>query len=276
MKNTTIKSKILPYLFLITFLSIGDIASAQNKTNKQATDNTVIFYFARHGKTILNTMDRVQGWADSPLTPEGVLGAEDLGRGLKQENIQFKSAYSSDLGRATQTTRLVLDQSGNKNLSFKEMPELRETNFGSYEGDLNSKMWNDAALYLHFKSAKELFEELPKNPSLIKDMLASFKTLETLGIGEDYDDVKSRGQRSIREIAEREAKAGGGNILVVGHGMALSIFLSDLDSQGKKAQIGHMGNAAISKVIYKDGKFTLESFGDMSYVEKGKTERLGK
>jgi probable phosphoglycerate mutase len=36
-----------------------------------------------------------------------------------------------------------------------------------------------------------------------------------------------------------------------------------------------MGNAAVCKVIYKDGKFTLESFGDMSYVEKGKMMSKG-
>lgn len=31
-----------------------------------------------------------------------------------------------------------------------------------------------------------------------------------------------------------------------------------------------LGNAAVCKVIYKDGRFFLESFGDMGYVEKGK------
>ncbi|MDR2627567.1 MAG: histidine phosphatase family protein, partial [Dysgonamonadaceae bacterium] len=63
---------------------------------------------------------------------------------------------------------------------------------------------------------------------------------------------------------------GGGNVLLVSHGMALGIFLSDIDSSGKKPDAAHMGNAAVCKVTYKDGKFTLESFGDMSYVEKGK------
>ena len=53
--------------------------------------------------------------------------------------------------------------------------------------------------------------------------------------------------------------------------MSIGIFLSDLDSSGKKPEASHMGNAAVCKVIYKDGKITLESFGDMSYVEKGKT-----
>ena len=33
-----------------------------------AHDDTVTLYFARHGKTLFNTFDRVQGWADTPPT----------------------------------------------------------------------------------------------------------------------------------------------------------------------------------------------------------------
>ena len=31
-----------------------------------------IIYLARHGQTWFNTMGRVQGWSDTPLTPEGI------------------------------------------------------------------------------------------------------------------------------------------------------------------------------------------------------------
>jgi probable phosphoglycerate mutase len=89
-------------------------------------------------------------------------------------------------------------------------------------------------------------------------------------MAENYFDVKARGQKAIREIAEKEAANGGGNILLVSHGMGIGIFLSDIDSSGKTPDATHMGNAAVCKVIYKDGNFTLESFGDMSYVENGK------
>lgn len=254
-------------LFAIALSSATTFSFAQKS---EAADNTVTFYFTRHGKTILNTMDRVQGWADTPLTPAGVEVAEFLGAGLKAEGIQFKSAYSSDLGRARQTARIVLDSKGQNDMTVTEVPQVRETNFGSYEGEFNPKMWNDAALYLHYKSYKEMMDEMKKNPALLKDMVDSFKALETLGIGEDYNQVKARGQKAIREIAEKEAAKGGGNVLLVGHGMSIGIFLSDLDSYGKKAAGGHIGNASVSKVIYKDGKFQLESFGDMSFVEKGK------
>ena len=56
----------------------------------------VKLYIARHGKTMFNTIGRVQGWSDSPLTPFGEEGIRELGVGLKAEGIPFKSAYSSD------------------------------------------------------------------------------------------------------------------------------------------------------------------------------------
>ena len=31
----------------------------------------VCFYIVRHGQTLLNSLDRVQGWADSPFTEAG-------------------------------------------------------------------------------------------------------------------------------------------------------------------------------------------------------------
>lgn len=256
-------------ILTLALLCLAPYSFAQKKNAKEK-DNTVVLYITRHGKTILNTMDRVQGWADTPLTPAGVEVAEYLGKGLKKDGIEFKAAYSSDLGRARQTARIVLDTKGQQDMPAIEVPQVRETNFGSYEGEYNIRMWNDAALYLHYKSQKELMADMEKDPGLLKKMVDAFKELETLGIGENYNEVKARGQKAIREIAEKEAANGGGNILLVGHGMSIGIFLSDLDDYGKKPEAAHMGNAAVCKVIYKDGKFTLESFGDMSYVEKGK------
>lgn len=257
-------------LLLVALLSLSPSTYAKNKKRTTNNDNTVTIYFTRHGKTMLNTLDKVQGWADSPLTTEGVQVAEYLGKGLKAENITFDAAYSSDLGRARETARTVLQTKGQPDLQIIEVPQLRETNFGSYEGDKNHAMWNDAALYLHYKSDKELFDTLAQDPTLIVDAMSAFKELETMGVGENYYDVKTRGQNIIRQIAEATAAQGGGTIFIVGHGMSLGVFLSDIDYTGKKPSSAHMGNAAVSKVTYKDGKFTLDTFGDMSYIEKGK------
>ena len=84
---------------------------------------------------MLNTTDRVQGWADAPLTKDGVAVAEYLGKGLK--GVKFEKAYSSDSGRAVETAKIVLDQSGNKDRNVKQSKDLREVCFGEFEGELN-------------------------------------------------------------------------------------------------------------------------------------------
>ena len=72
----------------------------------------VKLYIARHGKTMFNTIGRVQGWSDSPLTPFGEEGIRELGVGLKAAGIPFKSAYSSDSGRTIQTMDIILRETG--------------------------------------------------------------------------------------------------------------------------------------------------------------------
>ena len=66
----------------------------------------VSFYIVRHGQTLLNGLDKAQGWADSPLTDAGTQTAVELGHKLK--DIDFSAAYTSDLMRAVQTAELVM------------------------------------------------------------------------------------------------------------------------------------------------------------------------
>lgn len=252
-------------LLLVFFFATTLILTAQ-KTKTSAKSKTVVFYIARHGKTMLNTMDRVQGWSDAPLTPEGIEVAEYLGKGLS--GIEFKAAYTSDLGRARQTTNIVLKSKGDKKTPIIETEGLRETNFGSYEGDLNSKMWGDIALYLHFKNTEDLFADVKING--VKEPLKVVKILDKLNMAEDYEQVRTRTQNTLKEIAEKEATNGGGNIFIVGHGMAIGTMLSNITNE--EVSRSHMANASVCKVIYENGKFTVESYGDTSYIEKGKKE----
>ena len=106
--------------------------------------SVITFYIVRHGKTLLNTLDRVQGWCDSPLTTEGIEVAQYLGAGM--HNIHFDTAYCSDLRRTRQTVETILKEKGQENLPITEIFGFREACFGGYESDFNKKMWGDAAL----------------------------------------------------------------------------------------------------------------------------------
>ena len=45
----------------------------------------ISFYIIRHGETLLNSLNRAQGWSDSPLTGNGEKTAKELG--IKLKNI---------------------------------------------------------------------------------------------------------------------------------------------------------------------------------------------
>ncbi len=57
---------------------------------------------------MFNTLQRVQGWCDTPLTRTGEQGIHYLGLGLR--DVDFVEAVSSDSGRAIETMRLILGE----------------------------------------------------------------------------------------------------------------------------------------------------------------------
>ena len=62
-------------------------------------------YLIRHGKTIWNAENRLQGRTDIELNEEGIAAAKELGEKLK--NIHFDMIYSSPLKRAFNTAELI-------------------------------------------------------------------------------------------------------------------------------------------------------------------------
>lgn len=97
------------------------------------TKKGVTLYFMRHGETIFNRYNRMQGWSDTPLTKEGRLDAIRSGLGMK--DIHFDAVYTSDLRRTVETAQLFLRNHPNReNLTIEMMPEFREVFFGSLEG----------------------------------------------------------------------------------------------------------------------------------------------
>ncbi|MWP46722.1 histidine phosphatase family protein [Gilliamella sp. Pas-s27] len=237
-------------------------------TVSQAFADDVYLYVTRHGKTMFNNVHRAQGWSDTPLTKPGVEVAEQLGRGLK--DVKFIAAYSSDLGRARQTARVVLEAKGDTTININEMDGLRETCFGEYEGDLDPNMWTPAAQHLGYTSDKELMADVAKGKVNLKKMMDAIAAVEKSGEAEDYNKVKTRMQASLKAIAESAKAQGGGNVLVVSHGIAIMAMVEEwLD----KPVTEWLGNASVTKIRYTDdGKFIVESLGDMSYVEKGKNQ----
>lgn len=227
--------------------------------NRETDSNVVTLYVTRHGKTILNTNHRAQGWADSPLVEKGVEVASNLGTGLK--DIHFTSAYSSDSGRAIETANLVLKYSEQSKLKLEQRKKLRELNFGIFEGEKLDNMWGAVGKAAGVASPEELMK------FSIQEVIDLIRAADPTKQAEDWELFSTRIKAEIDNISEEVAKDGGGNVLVVVHGLLITTLIEMLDSS--KTKLG-VENASVTKILYQDGTYTVESVGDMSYVAKGK------
>ncbi|MFB5252172.1 histidine phosphatase family protein [Bacillus mycoides] len=224
-----------------------------------SNEDVVTLYVTRHGKTILNANHRAQGWADSPLVEKGVEVASNLGTGLK--DIHFTKVYSSDSGRAIETANLVLKHSEQSKLKLEKRKNLRELNFGIFEGEKLENMWDVVGKAAGVASPEELMK------FSIQEVINLIRAADPTKQAEDWELFSTRITTEIDKISEEAAKNGGGNVLVVVHGLLITALIEMLDST--KTKLG-VENASVTKIVYQDGTYTVESVGDMSYVAKGK------
>ena len=89
-------------------------------------------YLMRHGETYFNTIQKTQGWCDSPLTDRGIAQACQTRRYFINQGIRFDHTYSSKLGRAVDSLNIIAENYIDK-ISFSK--GLRELSFGRFEGE---------------------------------------------------------------------------------------------------------------------------------------------
>ncbi|AYW49356.1 histidine phosphatase family protein [Tetragenococcus halophilus] len=282
MKKLLIKTSIaLSFVMLLS--ACQNEANTQANQTAQTTESTeetsnqedeLTLYIVRHGKTMLNTTDRVQGWSDAVLTPAGEEVVTNAGVGLK--DIDFQDAYSSDSGRAIQTADLILDENEQTNeIQVQKDSGLREFNFGTYEGDLNDSMWQDVA-----DEQGVTLEEFQANmdPEVFADSVAKLdkEQMEENNVeeeinwpAEDYETISDRLTNSLDQIvADETQENGSGNVLITSHGLSITALLDTLFDDFKAPADG-LDNASVNIIKYKDGDYSLESVNDMSYAEQG-------
>ena len=210
-------------------------------------------YLIRHGKTMFNTIGRAQGWSDSPLTAEGERGIHELGIGLRQAGIDFKIARSSDSGRTIQTMGIILEELGlTGKIPYRFDKRIREWCFGSFDGGYDGELFMGVMPrvfnidHVHQLSYAELAEGLVE--------------VDTAGWAENWEKLSGRIWQGFSEIAEELESEGGGNALVVSHGMTIGTFVYLIN----RMQPHGLGNGSVTIVDYEDGQFSVVSIGDMS------------
>lgn len=217
-------------------------------------------YIARHGKTMFNTIGRAQGWSDSPLTEAGERGIHELGIGLREAGIQFQQAVSSDSGRTIQTMGIVLEELGLAGkIPYRYDKRIREWCFGSFDGAYDGELFMGVLPRVfrvddfHHLSLMELAEGIVE--------------VDTAGWAESWETLRDRILDGFTTIAKDVESQGGGNAIVVSHGMTISTLIYLIDPKAFKELV--LDNGSVTVIEYEDGQFKLEAVGELSYRQVG-------
>ena len=93
-----------------------------------------VLVLVRHGESQWNLENRFTGWVDVPLTEKGSAEASAAGEKLKKENLHFDKAYTSDLQRAQNTLKLILEKLGQSDIPIEKDKALNERHYGDLQG----------------------------------------------------------------------------------------------------------------------------------------------
>ena len=129
-------------------------------------------YIVRHGETVWNANNLLQGSTDIELNEYGRALAGETGENL--ETVKFDKIYSSPLIRAYETACLIR---GHRNIPIIRDERLRELCFGVNEGKNFSELLKDESTpFCHFFKRPELYQAPEKGETLeqICDRAAEF------------------------------------------------------------------------------------------------------
>ncbi|MDP2943007.1 MAG: histidine phosphatase family protein [Candidatus Omnitrophota bacterium] len=86
-------------------------------------------FLVRHGESVWNREQRIQGREDPGLSEKGQRQAKALARRLKKENVEI--IYTSGLKRCVQTARMIAKETG---ASMKVSSGIEEIILGDWQG----------------------------------------------------------------------------------------------------------------------------------------------
>lgn len=219
-------------------------------------------YIARHGKTMFNTIGRAQGWSDTPLTLDGENGIRELGVGLKDSGLEFKQAFSSDSGRTIQTMGIILEEANHQGIPYRYDKRIREWCFGSLDGGYNGELFQGVLpRTAAFRDGQEVFL------ASYEEIANSIVEVDTANWAEPWSVLSDRILSGFTDMAKEIEASGGGNAIIVSHGMTIGTLLWLIDHHQEKAMID---NGSMTVLLYENGQFTIEKVADMSYRLKGR------
>jgi probable phosphoglycerate mutase len=206
--------------------------------------NHTILFAVRHGETEWNFHEKQQGHLDSPLTDLGIKQAEALAVGLAEKNVEI--LYSSDLGRAMQTAKIIAKK---LSLDIHTDIRLRERHPGLMQG------------LTKVEFAKKFSEEATRYNTGDPDYV--------LPEGESAHQRYDRGVECAEDLVSRHS---GQRILLVAHGgVVSSLFYRALNIPLTEPRRFSLFNASINSFSISDDQWRLDTWGEIGHLKDTKT-----
>ena len=79
----------------------------------------------RHGQSLWNLERRFTGWADIDLTKHGKLEAKYAGKLINELNIEFHAYFTSQLKRAINTLKIILEILSKENVEIVKRVNIK-------------------------------------------------------------------------------------------------------------------------------------------------------
>ena len=144
-------------------------------------------------------------------------------------------------------------------IPYYQDKRIREWCFGSFEGMYDADLFSGV---------------LPRISGIVDATTMSFEEIangivqaDTANWAESWEVLSGRILDGFSSIARKIERQGGGNALVVSHGMTIATLVDLLAPEDQKRLV--LDNGSITVIKYADGKMTVESVGDMSYRQRG-------
>ena len=109
----------------------------------------------RHGQSEWNKKNLFTGWKNPDLTELGVEEAIKAGKLLKSKGLSFDIMFTSDLFRAQETGRLILEHMDLSNIEIIKDQNLNERNYGDLAGlnkDEARSKWGEEQVHIWRRS----------------------------------------------------------------------------------------------------------------------------
>ena len=109
----------------------------------------------RHGQSEWNAKNLFTGWKDPKLTDLGIQEAIKAGELLETRKLKFDLMFTSDLFRAQETGRLILERLNQKDIEIIQDQCLNERNYGDLAGlnkDEAREKWGEEQVHIWRRS----------------------------------------------------------------------------------------------------------------------------